>query len=61
MQKCLKGTDSNGIVAVYMSEGGTKTTYDEKTKQADRRIQYVYNEYCNPENISKHILIQNII
>jgi hypothetical protein len=53
MQKCLKGADSSGIVAVYMSEGGTKTTYDDKSKQGDRKIQYVYNEYCNPENTSK--------
>ena len=52
MDRCVKSGGPSGVLALFMSEAGTKLTYDEKTKKSDMKIQYVYTEHCSSENLS---------
>ncbi len=53
INNCLKQKNKkNEILALYMSEHCSKLMYYETTRIADRKIQYVNNEYCKEDNLS---------
>lgn len=54
INKCIRNKNSKvETLALYMSENSTKLLYDEVKNQSSRKIQYVSNEYCTEDNLSK--------